>query len=147
FTEWYLPQVLGGRESAGLVAEFARLIEAVIPVARQVPDVMVLRDYHADNLIWLPDRDGDKRVGLLDFQDAVVGPLTYDLVSLLEDARRDVSPQVVDAMLKRYLEHSPGLDREEFLASYAVMGAQRNLKIIGIFVRLCVRDRKHHYLP
>ena len=83
---------------------------------------------------------------LLDFQDAVIGPVSYDLVSLLEDARRDVSPEVAEAMVMRYLDAFPRLDAEEFRASYAVLGAQRSAKIIGIFTRLWRRDGKPQYL-
>lgn len=146
FCEWYLPQVVGGQQAAAISGEFMKLVEALLPVCRRVPDCLVLRDYHADNLLWLPDRENNKRVGLLDFQDAVIGPVTYDLVSLLEDARRDVKPETVKNMLQHFSEAFPAMDEETFKASYAAMGAQRNLKIIGIFVRLCVRDGKPHYL-
>ena len=108
--------------------------------------ILVLRDYHVDNLMLLPGRAGVKACGLLDFQDAVIGPATYDLVSLLEDARRDVPPRLQSAMIERYLAAFPALDRQNFAASYAVMGAQRNAKIVGIFTRLCRRDGKPHYL-
>jgi len=111
---------------------------------------LVLRDYHADNLMWLPQRQGLGRVGLLDFQDAVIGHPAYDLVSLLEDARRDVVPELAQAMIERYLdkvtEYNPELDREEFRKAYGILGAQRNTKIIGIFSRLWKRDGKPNYL-
>ena len=79
-------------------------------------------------------------------QDAVVGPASYDLVSLLEDARRDIAPALVQAMYRRYEDALPVADRAAFAASYAVMGAQRSAKIVGIFTRLCVRDGKRNYL-
>ena len=101
---------------------------------------MVLRDYHVDNMIWLPDRPGVAACGLLDFQDARLGPVSYDLVSLFEDARRDVPPALTAKLLKRYLDAFPELDREAFAASYAIMGAQRGAKILGIFTRLDRRD-------
>ena len=107
---------------------------------------LVLRDYHVDNLMRLPGRDGVAACGLLDFQDAVIGSPAYDLVSLLEDARRDVTPSVVHAMRQRYAAAFPGLDRARFDAAYAVLGAQRNAKIVGIFTRLMARDRKPAYL-
>jgi hypothetical protein len=94
----------------------------------------------------LDGRSGVAACGLLDFQDAVIGPCSYDLVSLLEDARRDVPVDLVAAMLERYLDAFPELDRDAFAASYALMGAQRNCKIVGIFTRLCVRDGKPVYL-
>ena len=104
--------------------------------------VTVLRDYHAENIMLLDTLD---RQGLLDFQDALVGHRAYDLVSLLQDARRDVSPQLEAAMLDRYCR-ATGVDPDEFLADYARLGAQRNAKIIGIFVRLWRRDGKPRYL-
>jgi aminoglycoside/choline kinase family phosphotransferase len=95
--------------------------------------------------MWLPQRESHQRVGLLDFQDGVYGDGAYDLVSLLEDARRDVPPALASAMLERYIR-AVGIDRQNFLTSYAVLGAQRNCKIIGIFSRLAVRDGKFSYL-
>jgi len=107
----------------------------------------VLRDYHVDNLMVLEGREGVARCGLLDFQDAVIGPITYDLVSLLEDARRDVSPAVATEMLARYQDAlGTMIEQPAFSASYAALGAQRNAKIIGIFTRLCRRDGKDAYL-
>src|SRR3546814_19198719 len=112
-----------------------------------VPHKLVLRDYHVDNLMVIDCREGIARCGLLDFQDAVIGPISYDLVSLLEDARRDVSPAVVTEMLARYQDAlRPLIDRSAFAASYAALGAQRTAKIIGIFTRLSRRDGKPGYL-
>ncbi len=145
FPEWYLPALQGTPTPASAAAEFAALWQQALAPACEGDDVMVLRDYHADNLMWLPRRRGLRRVGLLDFQDAVIGPAAYDLVSLLEDARRTVAPAVVDAMIARYLE-AAALDPPAFRAAYATLGAQRNTKIIGIFTRLCVRDGKAAYL-
>lgn len=109
--------------------------------------VISLRDYHVDNLMWLPDRDGLDRVGLLDFQDALLGHPAYDLVSLLQDARRDVSPALEEAMINRFMAKS-GIENEaKFRADYAILGAQRNAKIVGIFTRLYMRDGKAGYLP
>jgi aminoglycoside/choline kinase family phosphotransferase len=107
---------------------------------------LALRDYHVDNLMLLPDRPGIQGCGLLDFQDAVTGPPGYDLVSLLEDARRDVPAALRRAMTERYLAAFPALDREAFLRSAAILAAQRNCKIIGIFTRLWRRDGKPQYL-
>jgi hypothetical protein len=94
----------------------------------------------------LPGRHGVAACGLLDFQDALIGPTAYDLVSLLEDARRDIKPDLVRAMFDRYAAAFPDLDREALEAAYAVLGAQRNAKIIGIFTRLLRRDGKPQYL-
>ena len=115
--------------------------------------VLVLRDFHVNNLIWLPDRTGLGRLGLLDFQDAVIGSPAYDLVSLLQDARRDVPEALANRMFDRYLaSHMAGIatDKAEFAtnfrATFEILGAQRNLKIIGIFTRLWQRDGKSAYL-
>lgn len=145
FADWYLPQVMEREKAAALHAEYMELWSDIISEAHLATDRFVHRDYHADNLMWLPARSGFKKVGLLDFQDGVYGDAAYDMVSLLEDARRDVPPATVDAMLARYVKES-GCDRTRFLNAYAVLGAQRNSKIVGIFSRLAARDGKHHYL-
>jgi aminoglycoside/choline kinase family phosphotransferase len=107
--------------------------------------VFCLRDYHAENLIWLPDRPGPARVGLLDFQDALRAHRAWDLSMLLHDARRDVSPEREAASLERYLAAHPDLDRTAFLADYHALGALNVARILGIFSRLIVRDGKPRY--
>nr|WP_184431967.1 phosphotransferase [Roseospira goensis] len=146
-TDWYMPAVLGARPCDAALAEYEALWADVFPSARAVPDSLVLRDFHVDNLLVVPRRDGLAGCGLLDFQDAVAGPLTYDLVSLLEDARRDIDPALVAAMQTRYRAAMPGLDADAFAASWAVLAAQRHAKVIGIFTRLARRDGKPLYLP
>lgn len=146
FVDWFLPAATGAPCGDAAREEFHAAWRAVFPKAHALPPVLVLRDYHADNLIWLPEREGLKRVGLLDFQDAVFGSPAYDLVSLFEDARRDVAPATVAAMRARYLAARPGIDADAFDAAYAVLGAQRNTKIVGIFTRLWRRDGKPGYL-
>jgi aminoglycoside/choline kinase family phosphotransferase len=145
-TDWYMPAVLGRPTDPALRAEYADLWRAVFPIARSVPDTLVLRDFHVDNLMLLPERDGLAACGVLDYQDAVAGPLTYDTMSLLEDARRDIDAGLIARMKDRYLARLPGLDRAAFEASWAVMAAQRHAKVIGIFTRLCKRDGKPIYL-
>lgn len=108
--------------------------------------VMILRDYHAENLLWLPHRVGVARVGLLDFQLAQMGQPGYDLVSLLQDARRDVAAETEAAMIARFCAAN-GTNSAEFAPSYATLGAQRALRIIGIFARLCLKGGKPGYLP
>ncbi|MEY4982958.1 MAG: hypothetical protein RIR62_1224 [Pseudomonadota bacterium] len=110
------------------------------------PRVMILRDYHAENLLWLPDRQGVARVGLLDFQLAQMGQPAYDLVSLLQDARRDVSPATEEAMMRRF-RAATGQGEAAFSAAYATLGAQRALRIMGVFARLCLKGGKAGYLP
>ncbi len=146
FIDWFLPAATGAAVDDATRDAFRAAWRAVFPLARAAPPRLTLRDYHADNLIWLPARAGLRRVGLLDFQDAVLGAPAYDLVSLLEDARRDVAPETVAAMRARYLAARPETDADAFDAAYAMLGAQRNCKIVGIFTRLWRRDGKPAYL-
>ena len=144
--EWYLPAATGRPAPEALVAEYEALIaEACARVAEPAAPHVVLRDYHAENLIWRPERRGVARVGLLDYQDAMAGHPAYDLMSLLEDARRDTSPELQAAMIRHFLDRRPELDEEAFRADYAALAAVRNLKILGIFARLAARDRKPRY--
>jgi aminoglycoside/choline kinase family phosphotransferase len=139
--EWYAPAL-----GAEAVADYAAIWQGLLPAARLGADGFVYVDYHADNLLWLPARAGLARVGLLDFQDARLGPPAYDLVSLLADARRDVGPALAEALIEHYLAARPELDRAAFGAACAVLGAQRNAKILGLFSRLAERDSKRQYL-
>ena len=145
-TDWYLPALSGAETPAAVRDAYVEAWRSVFPLARRVPPTLVLRDYHVDNLMVLEDRSGVAGCGLLDFQDAVIGPRSYDLVSLLEDARRDIPVGLIAAMLARYLAAFPETDPAAFQASYAILGAQRSAKIIGIFTRLCRRDGKDQYL-
>ena len=144
-TDWYMPAVLGHDTGPAAREEYRALWRAVFPLARAVPDTLVLRDFHVDNLMVL-ERPGLAACGLLDFQDAVAGPLTYDPMSLLEDARRDIDPALVARLRARYLSLRPEIDPEAFAASWAVLAAQRHAKVIGIFTRLSRRDGKSGYL-
>jgi N-acetylmuramate 1-kinase len=144
--DWYLPAITERPTDPGLREEYRALWAALGRLAEAVPATLTLRDFHVDNLMWRTGHKGLARCGLLDFQDAVIGPVAYDLVSLLEDARRDVPEPLIDAMTERYLDAFPALDRAQFAAAGAMLSAQRNCKIIGIFTRLCVRDGKPVYL-
>ena len=139
FIEWYCPARDLQVDGAGYTAAWEAALSPLL--ARQRPGVVVLRDYHAENIMLLGSLGNQ---GLLDFQDALNGHPAYDLVSLLQDARRDVSPQLEADMFDYYVEQSGAGD--DFLADYARLGAQRNAKIVGIFVRLCKRDGKPRYL-
>jgi aminoglycoside/choline kinase family phosphotransferase len=144
-TEWFLPVALGRAARDDEAAQHrAAWREVLRPVLAAAP-VFVHRDYHAQNLLWLPQRDGLARVGMIDFQDAVAGTKSYDLISLIEDARRDVSPELAEAMTGRYIAATDA-DAERMRAEMAVMAAQRNAKIAGIFARLFKRDGKPRYL-
>jgi aminoglycoside/choline kinase family phosphotransferase len=145
--EWYAPSALGAPLPPAACADYLARWRDVLPRAILPGATLVLRDYHVDNLMLLPGRPGVAACGLLDFQDAVFGPASYDLVSLLEDARRDVPAELRAAMTERYLAAFPDLDRGLFLRSGAILAAQRNCKILGIFTRLWRRDGKPAYLP
>ncbi len=149
-TEWYIPRVFGDKygddDLQKLQDEYVAIWERLFQLLENDRQVLVLRDYHADNLMWLPEREGVEKVGLLDFQDAVTGSPAYDLLSLLEDARRDVAPELAEEMVDYYLSLAPETDKDNFLLLYNLLAAQRNCKIVGIFARLSVRDGKDTYL-
>jgi N-acetylmuramate 1-kinase len=134
--EWYCPAVGLDVDIEG----YRTAWDAVLGSALAGPPVTVLRDYHAENLMLVGNA---RTLGLLDFQDALAGHPAYDLVSLLQDARRDVDPGLEEAMLARYAAATG--EGDAFLNAYHVLGAQRNAKIIGIFVRLWKRDGKPRY--
>ncbi|MFD1511582.1 aminoglycoside phosphotransferase family protein [Lacimonas salitolerans] len=141
--DWYLRGTSGpdDRAKQAFCAAFEPLLNQVTDPA----DVLIQRDYHAENLLWLPDRAGVARVGLLDFQDAMLGHRAYDLVSLLQDARRDVPPVIESQMVARFVSEND-LDPTAFDVAYAALGAQRNMRILGVFARLSLRDGKTHYI-
>jgi N-acetylmuramate 1-kinase len=140
---WYLGGALS--EDAAAEQAFRAAFAPVLADHASDTSVLIQRDYHAENLLWLPERQGPARVGLLDFQDAMLGHRAYDLVSVLQDARRDVPPRIEAAMIDRYVA-ATGQDSDAFRASYAVLGAQRNLRILGVFGRLCLMGGKAHYV-
>jgi hypothetical protein len=144
--DWYAPAALGAPLPQPRRDEYLDLWRSLLPQAAIAEDTLVLRDYHVDNLMLLRDRKSVRSCGLLDFQDAVRGPPSYDLVSLLEDARRDIPAELCRQMFERYLAAFPALDRTGFMRSAAVLAAQRNCKILGIFTRLWKRDGKPRYL-
>jgi hypothetical protein len=147
--DWYLPH-RGASLSSAARAEFTALWRDALSTAYDAPPTWVLRDYHSPNLLWLPEREGIARVGVLDFQDALMGPAPYDLVSLLQDARVDVPDPMEIALLGRYvkarLDADPAFATTAFVELYVKLGAQRATKILGIFARLDRRDGKPQYL-
>ncbi|WP_425097810.1 aminoglycoside phosphotransferase family protein [Tropicibacter sp. S64] len=136
--DFYAPGAAGKAEA---IATFQGLLD----LHARPEGVMILRDYHAENILDLPGRTGPARAGLLDFQDALVGHRAYDLISLLQDARRDVSPGTEKACISHYLA-ATAREPDDFHASLAVLGAQRNLRILGVFARLAATRGKPHYI-
>ena len=148
FPDWFMPAAFGHETDKAAADEYALLWQEVFPLVQKMPKTIVLRDYHVDNLMILDGKTGLKACGLLDFQDALAGAVTYDIMSLLEDARRDIRPELFTEMQNRYISAMADKlpDTEAFLTSWAVLAAQRHAKVLGIFVRLCVRDGKPVYL-
>lgn len=140
--DWYFPYRTGKPISRKNRNSYIRCWESIISSLPDVEKTLVLRDYHVDNLVKLDDG----QCGLLDFQDAVIGSGAYDLVSLLEDARRNIKAELQQRLLSRYIVNFRHLNHDDFMRWYAVLGAQRHCKVLGIFTRLSVRDGKHHYL-
>jgi tRNA threonylcarbamoyl adenosine modification protein YjeE len=146
--DWYLPR-LGVPVMPATRQAYVEAWQAALEPAMRSAPTWVLRDYHSPNLMWLPNRNGLARVGLLDFQDALIGPPAYDLASLLQDARVDVPERMEVALLSRYVRtrlKEPGFDAQAFAQLYATLAAQRASKILGIFARLDKRDSKPQYL-
>jgi N-acetylmuramate 1-kinase len=147
--EWYLPDH-GAEPADNLRAEFIMIWRELLSKAATAPKTWVLRDFHSPNLIWLAERRGIARIGILDFQDTVLGPAAYDLVSLLQDARIDVPEQLELALLTRYIKAprppDAAFDTAGFAELYAIMSAQRNTRLLGTFARLNRRDGKPQYL-
>jgi len=144
--DWYIPLLIGKEAALDLRDSFLKLFTEACSDVAQRREALVLRDFHVDNLMLLEGREGVAACGLLDFQDALVGAAAYDLMSLLEDARRDVPEALRVALLTHYLMQRPELDAPRFLEDYRRLAAQRHAKVLGIFVRLAGRDGKHGYL-
>jgi N-acetylmuramate 1-kinase len=147
--DWYLPRC-GVATTAAERAEFLSLWQEALAPALAARKTWVLRDFHSPNLLWLADRPGPAAVGLLDFQDAVMGPEAFDVASLAQDARVDVAEELEISLCARYVAgrrtHDPAFDAGAFTQLYATLAAQRNTKILGIFARLDRRDGKPQYL-
>ena len=143
--DWYIPEFDRALSTNAKQEWYDIWTEAFIHLDAHAPG-LALRDFHAENIFWLPQRTAIAKVGLIDFQDALFAHPSYDLVSLLEDARREVNPDMVNDLINQFCLEAGILDDVKFRTAYAVMGAQRNAKILGIFVRLARRDGKQHYL-
>ncbi|MEQ8308529.1 MAG: tRNA (adenosine(37)-N6)-threonylcarbamoyltransferase complex ATPase subunit type 1 TsaE [Hoeflea sp.] len=149
-TDWYLPWRTGGPVPDCDRAEYIELWAVLFEQLQSAEKALVLRDYHSPNLIWREDRAGLDRLGLIDFQDAMIGPSAYDVASLCQDARVTIEPELEEQLLARYVEERGTVDADfyeaAFREAYAIMALQRASKILGIFVRLDQRDGKPGYL-
>lgn len=146
---WFWPHLNESAIPAAALSEFEALWMELLPLTQVGHRVWALRDYHSPNLLWLPERQGLARVGIIDTQDALMGHPAYDLASMLQDARVDVDFAIADALCAHYCalrKDDPDFDRADFDVAYAILGAQRATKILGIFARLSKRDGKHGYL-
>lgn len=146
FVDWYLPAISGTPTSPAISASYESVWRNAFKDIADVTETLVLRDYHVDNLMWLPERNGTERCGLLDFQDAVIGSRAYDVMSLIEDARRDIPDLIREEMIGRYLDACPDVRAADLRRDIAILGAGRHAKVIGIFTRLSERDGKAQYL-
>jgi N-acetylmuramate 1-kinase len=144
--DWWWPAMFGARPPDTARQDFAAALEATLAPVANGPTCFVHRDFFAGNLIWLPQRTGIRRVGVLDFQAAAIGHPAYDLASLLQDARRDIPPSVAEHAMFRYLAARPELDAAQFRAAYVACAAQRHLRVAGQWVRLARRDGRPGYL-
>ena len=144
--DWYFPTLNNAPLSTELRNEYIKIWENILPRIQHKDSCMVLRDYHVDNLMLLTNRHGFREVGLLDFQDAVIGSYSYDFISLLEDARKDITDDLYSEMLHYYFSKSNIIDKQKFLNDITILGMQRSLKIVGVFTRKASRDNNTKYL-
>jgi N-acetylmuramate 1-kinase len=144
--DWWWPATFGTSAPDAARKEFAAALETMLAPVADGPTCFVHRDFFAGNLIWLPQRVGIRRIGVLDFQGAAIGHPAYDLASLLQDARRDIPAPIAEAAIERYLAARPELQPAEFRAAYAACAAQRHLRVAGQWVRLARRDGRPGYL-
>jgi N-acetylmuramate 1-kinase len=146
---WFIPHARGVEATDEQKQSFAEIWTALLKLAQPDKPQWTIRDYHSPNLLWIPGREGLRRVGIIDSQDAVMGHAGYDLASMGQDARVDIAPEMEDHIVAHYCslrERRGSFNRRDFVAAYAVLGAQRATKILGIFARLNKRDGKPAYL-
>ena len=146
FLLWYWPAIFKKKPSKNIIKSFEKIWKDLLLKNLNTKKVLVHRDFHIDNLFFLKNRKNFKSCGLIDFQDTVIGPSSYDLVSLLEDARRDVNDKVVCKMYDKFIKQFNASNKEIFKKEYIVLAANRHIKVIGIFTRLFFRDGKKQYL-
>jgi aminoglycoside/choline kinase family phosphotransferase len=149
YLDWYLPAAADAPAAGTGRAAFISAWNTVLDRLAEAETGLVLRDFHSPNIIWRGERHGMDRLGVIDFQDALIGPTAYDVASLALDARVTIEPHLEEAIVEAYCRAREGagpFDRARFEQAYAIMAAQRNSKLLGIFVRLDRRDGKPHYL-
>lgn len=148
--QWYAPSLSGGKIGAADVEKYEAIWRTYAQTVQKHEQTLVMRDYHSPNILWRENENGTDRIGVIDFQDAVIGPIAYDVASLAQDARVDVSGELETQLINHYIAcrkvKSADFDAKEFRESYAIMAAQRATKILGIFIRLNERDGKPAYL-
>ncbi|NSZ64196.1 tRNA (adenosine(37)-N6)-threonylcarbamoyltransferase complex ATPase subunit type 1 TsaE [Agrobacterium tumefaciens] len=147
--EWYLPHKRGKPLSDSEKSDYYALWDRLIDTLADCETGLLLRDFHSPNIIWQQQNSGIRQVGLIDFQDAMIGPTAYDLASIVQDARVTISPELQERLLSHYLDirrDEPSFDDASFLKAFAIMSAQRNCKLAGIWVRLLERDGKPGYM-
>ena len=145
FIEWYIKSHLNIKTNENQINEFKEIFSKIITSLQLKYDTLVLRDFHVDNLVLQHSRSGLRQVGLLDFQDAVLGQSSYDLISLIEDVRRPISSELKTSLIKYFID-ATGYNSEQLDNEMAFYSVQRNLKILGIFCRLSIRDQKSQYM-
>ena len=145
FIEWYIKSHLSIKINENQINEFKEIFSKIITSLQLKYDTLVLRDFHVDNLVLQHSRSGLRQVGLLDFQDAVLGQSSYDLISLIEDVRRPISSELKTSLIKYFID-ATGYNSEQLDNEMAFYSVQRNLKILGIFCRLSIRDQKSQYM-
>ncbi len=145
FILWYMQRHMKVEIDDASMKEFSKILKNIFEKILPTENTLVLRDYHVDNLFYLNKRDYVKSVGIIDFQDALYGSTSYDLISILEDVRRPISSELTKEMINYYIEEITG-NREQIFLETEFFSIQRNLKILGIFCRLNYRDNKNHYL-
>jgi len=146
FLKWYWPAIYKEKPKKNIENEFIIIWKNLLNRNLKTKKVLVHRDFHIDNLFFLKDRLKLKACGLIDFQDSVIGPSSYDLVSLLEDARRNVNKKVAYKMYNKFVKKFSKQEKEDFINEYRILAVNRHLKVIGIFTRLFLRDKKKSYL-
>ncbi|MDF2964823.1 MAG: phosphotransferase [Rickettsiaceae bacterium] len=146
FLDWFLPILHGEATAYDLKEEYSYLWNKIFNSIDLKEECLTLRDFHVDNLMYMEERNNLNQIGLLDFQDALIGSPAYDLVSLVEDARRDIDATLASELINYYLSLIPAYNRKDFLAQYSILGAQRNIRILGVFARKATRDKNSRYL-